>query len=211
MLYKTFRYIYPPRPKNAVAPSDLPFWDNGSMIAEPKLNGSNCILFISPEKVYAMNRHNQSLTMFNLTKEEIDSIYRGTGGWMVVNGEYMNKSQSDENGAVFNHKLVIFDILVLDSNYMVGSTFKQRVELLDELYGTEECDKPFLYGISENVYRVKYYLDGFSKLYEDLVKIDMYEGVVLKRANAKLELGISEMNNVKSQIKCRKKTLNYRY
>jgi hypothetical protein len=48
-------------------------------------------------------------------------------------------------------------------------------------------------------------------LYNDLVEIDMIEGLVLKRKSARLEAGTSELNNVKSQIKCRKATKNYRY
>ena len=211
MKFQKFRYIFPPRPKNAIMPSELSFWDNDSMIAQPKLNGSNCVLFISPDKIYSMNRHNQALTSFNLSEEEIQSIYRGTGGWMVLNGEYMNKSKSDENGEVFNHKFIIFDILVHDSNYMVGSTFKQRVELLDELYGTVECKKQFLYEITDNVYRVKSYTNDFEELYNELVQTDMYEGVVMKRANARLEMGTSELNNTKSQLKCRKPTKNYKF
>jgi hypothetical protein len=39
----------------------------------------------------------------------------------------------------------------------------------------------------------------------------MIEGVVMKRCNAKLEVGSSELNNSKSQIKCRKSTKNYKY
>ena len=39
----------------------------------------------------------------------------------------------------------------------------------------------------------------------------MLEGLVLKRSNAKLELGTSELNNFRSQIKCRKVTRNYKY
>jgi uncharacterized protein involved in outer membrane biogenesis len=39
----------------------------------------------------------------------------------------------------------------------------------------------------------------------------MIEGVVLKRANARLELGATEQNNIKSQLKSRKPTKNYKY
>jgi hypothetical protein len=40
-----------------------------------------------------MNRHNQRLTNFRITDEEvISSIYRGNGEWMAI-GEYMNKSK----------------------------------------------------------------------------------------------------------------------
>lgn len=210
-LYNKFRYIFPPRPKNAIPVDELDFWDNNTLLSQPKLNGSNSLIFTNGEKVIVMNRHNQTLTNVRVTTDEIKSIYKGNGEWMVLNAEYMNKSQNDETGRPFNHKFVIFDILVLEGNYLVGSTFEQRVAILNDLYGQLDCEKEHLYGISENIYRVKSYNGGFLDLYNDLIKIDMYEGLVMKRKNAKLELGTNEMNNVKSQLKCRKPTKNYAY
>ena len=211
MKYASFRYIYPPRPKNPIPNTELSFWDNGSLIAQPKLNGSNCLIFTNGEKHIAMNRHNGRLTNFQLKDEEIAAIYKGTGGWTVLNGEYMNKSKQDEKRAAFNHKFVIFDILVDDGDYLVGKTFEERIALLDSMFGQEDSEKDYLYGISENVYRVKSYLNGFNMLYDRLTPIDMIEGLVMKRKNARLEMGNTELNNVKSQIKCRKETKNYRY
>ena len=210
-LYNKFRYIFPPRPKNAIPVDELDFWDNNTLLSQPKLNGSNSLIFTNGEKVIVMNRHNQTLTNVRVTTDEIKSIYKGNGEWMVLNAEYMNKSQNDETGRPFNHKFVIFDILVLDGNYLVGTTFEQRVAILNDLYGQVDCEKEHLYGISENIYRVKSYNGGFLDLYNDLIKIDMYEGLVMKRKNAKLELGTNEMNNVRSQLKCRKPTKNYAY
>ena len=212
MKYDKFRYIFPPRPKNAVPQDELDFWDSGSMLAQPKLNGSNTTIYTNGIKVIVMNRHNQRLTNFRLNDEEIiKSIYRGNGEWMVINGEYMNKSKNDKFRKVFNHKFVIFDILVLEGNYLVGTTFEERVEMLDELYGQVECEDEFLFNLSENIYRVKSYKRDFNDVFNRLVEIDMYEGLVMKRRSAKLEMGTSEMNNVKSQIKCRKVTKNYKY
>jgi len=209
--YITYRYIYPPRPKNAVSPEDLDFWDNNSLLAQPKLNGSNCVIFTNGVKHVVMNRHNQRLTNFRLSDSEIKDIYRGTGEWIVINGEYLNKNKSDETKQPFNHKFVIFDILTYDGEYLVGKTFQERVEIMDKLYGQVKSEKEYLYKISENVYRVKTYESGFSDLFNTLTPIDMIEGLVMKRKNAKLELGTTELNNVKSQIKCRKITKNYKY
>ena len=210
MKYNNYKYIFPPRPKNAIQSSDLDFWDNNTLLAQPKLNGSNSVIFTNGEKVIVMNRHNGRLTNVQVPMEEILSIYKGKG-WMVLNAEYMNKSKSDEKRQVFNHKFVIFDILVLNGDSLVGKTFEERVVLLDKLYGTNNSDKPYLYGISENIYRVKSYTSNFLDLYNDLVEIDMIEGLVMKRRSARLEAGTSELNNVRSQIKCRKATKNYRY
>jgi hypothetical protein len=209
--YLNYRYIFPPRPKNAIPDTELDFWDNGSLLAQPKLNGSNCLIFTNGVKSMVMNRHNQRLTNFRLSDEEVKDIYRGAGGWMVLNGEYLNKNKSDETRQSFNHKFVIFDILALDGEYLVGRTFQERVQLLDNLYGQKDSEKEYLYNITTNVYRVKSYLNGFKELFDKLTPIDMLEGLVLKRSNAKLELGTSELNNVRSQIKCRKVTRNYKY
>lgn len=208
--YLNYRYIFPPRPKNAIPDTELEFWDNGSLIAQPKLNGSNCVIFTNGEKTIVMNRHNQRLTNFNISDNEIKDIYRGEG-WMILNGEYMNKSKSDENNQVFNHKLVIFDILGFNGEYLVGKTFEERVLLLDEIYGQVDSDKEYLFKVTENVYRVKSYTTDFKNIFDKLTPIDMIEGLVMKRKNARLELGTSENNNTKSQLKCRKATKNYKY
>lgn len=211
MKYMNYRYLYPPRPRNAVNTKDLDFWDNGSLIAQPKLNGSNCVIFTDGEDFFVMNRHKQRLTNFKIDNSELSEIYRGNGEWMIINGEYMNKSKNDENGDVFNHKLVIFDILAYNGEYLVGSTFSDRVQLLNDIYGQKKSEKDYLYKISNNIYRVKSYLTEFEKIFQDFIKVDMLEGLVMKRGNAKLEIGTSELNNVKSQLKCRKATKNYKY
>jgi hypothetical protein len=213
MKYEVFRYIFPPRPKNAVPTTELNFWDNGTMIAQPKLNGSNCTIYTNGHDFLAYNRHGTHLSNFDLCKDEILQLYKNInkGTWLVLNGEYLNKSKSDENKQVFNHKFVIFDLLVIDSNYLIGKTFQDRVEIMDKLYGQVDSEKDYLYKITENIYRVKSYQKGFADLYNKLTKIDMIEGLVCKRKAGRLELGVSESNNVKSQIKFRKPTKLYKF
>jgi hypothetical protein len=212
MNYNSFRYIFPPRPKNAIPDSDLNFWDNGSLVAQPKLNGSNCVIFTNGEKLMIMNRHSQYMTNVDIQRQEVLDLFRGEPGkWMVLNGEYLNKSKQDENRQTFNHKLVIFDILVYNSDYLVGKTFQERINLLDELYGQKDSEKSYLYSISNNVYRVKSFESGFKSLYDQLTPIDMVEGLVLKRKNARLEIGNTENNNIKSQLKARKPTKLYKF
>ena len=208
--FDSFHYIYPPRPKNPVPQSELDFWDNGMLIGQPKMNGSNAVIFMNGKDVHFYNRHNQRMTNVQLGKEELLELYSGEG-WMVINGEYMNKSKSDENGQVFNHKLVIFDTLVHNGTYLLGSTFQDRVNLMDNLFGKNESEKTYLYSVTENIYRVKSYTSNFKEMFEELIKIDMVEGLVMKRKSGKLEIGNTENNNTKSQIKFRKATKNYKF
>lgn len=211
MKYPKYRYIFPPRPKNAVPQSELLSWDNGSMIAQPKLNGSNATIYTNGVEVFTMNRHGDRLTRVEIKSEEILSLYKGTGGWSAFNGEYMNKSKYDENKKLFNHKFVIFDILINDGDYLISKTVEQRIELLDQMFGQNDSEKDYLYSVSDNIYRVKSYENNFNMIYDKFVRVDMLEGLVLKRKNARLETSGSELNNTKWQIKCRKPTLNYKF
>lgn len=211
MKYPKYRYIFPPRPKNAVPQSELFSWDNGSMISQPKLNGSNATIYTNGVEVFTMNRHGDRLTRVEIKSEEILSLYKGTGGWSAFNGEYMNKSKYDENKKLFNHKFVIFDILINDGDYLISKTVEQRIELLDQMFGQNDSEKDYLYSVSDNIYRVKSYDNKFNMIYDKFVQVDMLEGLVLKRKNARLETSGSELNNTKWQIKCRKPTLNYKF
>ena len=213
MLYNRFSYVYPPRPKNAAPVQDIPKYDNGSMVFQPKFNGSNCSIFTNGIEWRIHNRHNDRLTNFNLTPEEMSAnLFKGERGkWSFINGEYLNKSKKDENGETFNHKLIIFDMPIFDGEYMLNSTFKERIDLMENIYGTQECEKDYLYQISENIYLTKSYYAGYAALYNKLSKIDMVEGFVGKLLRGKLEMGTTENNNCRSQIKFRKKCTMYNF
>lgn len=155
-----------------------------------------------------VNRHGQILT--NVSNIDFRKLYTGNG-WMVLNGEYLNKNKNDENNNKFNHKFILFDILVYNSNYLIGETFDTRIKIMDDLYNKIEFDKSYLYKINDDFFRVKSFDNDFKKLFEELSKIDMIEGLVLKRKNAKLEKGNREINNNKSQLKVRKATKNYTF
>jgi hypothetical protein len=205
--YQSFQYIYPPRPKNAIPHNDLKMWDNGTMIAQPKINGSNCTIYTNGKDVYTFNRHGQRMSNFDINNQEILSLYKGKG-WLVLNGEYTNKSKVDHNNESFQNKFCLFDVLVYDSKYLIGETFQNRVELIKSLFGDGDS---YINQFSDNFFLIKSYSNDFLKLYNELTKIDLVEGLVLKRKNAKLEVGTSENNNSKSQIKARKPTKNYKF
>jgi len=213
MDYNKFFYIYPTRPKNAAPASDIDRYDNDTMLGQTKSNGSNCVIFTNGIILNVLNRHNEKLTTFQLTQDEVlKNLFKcEKGKWMVLNGEYMNKAKNDEKGSLFNHKLVLFDILVYNSDYLLGKTYEERVLLLDELYGTTQSEHKHYHSISENIYKAKTYYKGFGDLYKEMIKVDMLEGLVLKRRNARLEPGRTELNNSKSMIKFRKETKNYKF
>ena len=60
-----------------------------------------------------------------------------------------------------------------------------------------------------NVYKAPTYTTNFEEVWKEIVDTDLYEGLVLKRRDAKLSFGFNEKNNNEWQIKCRKPTKNY--
>jgi hypothetical protein len=121
---------------------------------------------------------------------------------------------------------VIFDILVYKNEYLVKSTFEDRVKLLDEIFGVVDFNDYF-YKISENIFRVKTFYKDFEKTWHKIVNTEkdlktkyrlpkdddifILEGLVLKKIKGKLEKGFREKNNVTSQVKCRKPARNYHF
>jgi len=224
--YTKFSYKYPPRPESRITSDQLVKYVK-DYIGQPKMNGSCCEIFISPEgEVRNFGRHkNENLTNFKITNDELVKL-NTTGKWMVLVGEYMNKNKKGLDGKPWNHKFVIFDILVYESDYMVGSTYQSRIELLDEIFGTKDYNE-YLYKISDNIYRVKTFYEDFTNVWNRIEGIDaelkkkaraskeddifILEGLVLKKAKAKLERGFREKNNTLSQLKARLPKKNYHF
>ena len=221
--YIKYAYIYPPRPIVKITPAIVSKFDTvlhpnknyGSYVCQPKFNGSASVLFLNEDGfVKIMNRHNEPFSQDKLKPAEMDfkGLYRGKG-WMVLNGELLNKQCRDENGKLgFNQQFIIYEILVYNNEYLIGSTLEERLKLLDELYPS--LGKKYNHVIEIGVkgcYKTATYEKDFAGVYADIIKTDLYEGLVLKRKNAKLELGFREKNNISWNFKCRKPHKNYRY
>ena len=207
--YNKYRYIYPPRPEINLPSSELVKYDNGLWVGQPKLNGSNITIFTDGTELHIRNRHNGPLSNVKMTDQEFLSLHRGNG-WFVINGEYMNKAKINSKNEAFNHKLVIFDVLVYNGVQTIGMSFDERVKLLNNLFESTNYDD-YINKITDNVYIVKSFYKNFEPTYQKIVQIDMYEGWVLKKRSVKLKNGLSEKNNTDSQIKFRKPTKNYSY
>ncbi len=207
--YTSFKYIYPPRPAIKAPSTALKTYERMGFIAQPKLDGSYGVLFMQANFVKLMGRHNNLFARNILKESDLTSLYRGPG-FTVLTGEYMNKSQRDVKGKPFNG-FVIFDILVYNGKHLIQSTFKERQELLDTLYPDYHDNDQFTVSLGNNMYRAKNFNEGFDELWKEAVKIEMYEGFVLKRPDGILENGIREANNTGWQLKIRKPTKNYSF
>ena len=209
--YTKFKFIYPPRPDQTIPFDSIDNYDNDMYIGQPKLDGDCAELYINVDEIRHFNRHKkEGIKLFKIKNSEMMELHRGEG-WMVLVGEYMNKNKKDVDNEPWNHKFVIWDIIVYNGEHLVGTTYEERVKLLDSLYGVIDHND-YLYKISENIFRVKTFYNNFSKLWKQITKIDMLEGFVFKRKNGKLTDGTRNAKNGHlNSIKSRKKTKNYKF
>jgi len=205
----SFSYIYPPRPETKIASSSLALFENMNLyFAQPKLNGSSMEVYFLQNEIKTMNRHKEPISC-KIAKEELLALYHGEDQ-MILCGEYMNKNQKDETSKPWNHKYVIWDIIMYNGKHLLGTTFEERYVLLKSLY-PDNLVKPHLHQITENCFRIEAIEKDFNDVFSKIVKYDMYEGLVMKRRDGKLENGTTAANNMRTQIKCRKETKNYNF
>jgi ATP-dependent DNA ligase len=218
----TGSYIYPPRPAERITKEQLSQYDDGQFMAQPKYNGDAVIVIIHQGKINIYNRHKEKYTKCKIDLEVFWVWVPDKEASYVFSGEYLSKNKLGEDGKPFNNKLVIWDILVWESRWLINSTFYERASLIEnvfpampryevggngELAGMEHCLKTSL----PDIYRSPTYISHFPELYRDLVKTDLYEGLVLKRAAARLQPGWGSDNNASWQVKVRKPTNNYHF
>jgi len=206
------RFLYPPRIESKLQPISVSRFDNNQFIAQPKLNGSNTSVSISEHIAVPKERHNRFFA--NPPKFDFKALHRGKG-FMCLTGEFMNKSKKDETGKPFRG-FCIWDIVAYEGKILIGSTIEERIKLLDMLYPSKGAisSKGITYLHKTEVpdiYKVANFDSDFSKIYNELSKVDMVEGFVLKRKNGKLEMMLREQNNTGWAVKVRKPTANYMF
>lgn len=203
------KYIYPPRPKQLILPETLPSFEGRGYVAQVKFNGS-CTVIIDGTPY---NRHGSIKSRF---KANIAAVPRDS----IVVGEYLDKAKTGEGGLKFEHKFVVFDVLRMNGDSLVGFPYRDRLHAINYLFPEQE-PKVTASGVIFNpftrvratpypdIYVANTYTEQFHQLFLDVIDTELYEGVVLKRLDAKLEPGSSEENNTRWQVKVRKPTKNY--
>lgn len=217
MIYDKYKFLFPPRPENKINPLEIDKYDDGRFIGQPKYNGSAVTIATNGIDLHIRNRHDEPKTRVD---KEINFMgMHKCDGWLVVAGELLDKSKRDEFGGILKG-FVLWDLLVWDSKYLIGSTLQERLDLMENIWPSQRMQvtpKGILqydhlcFTDSQGVFRAPSYTHNFSELYEKLIVTDLYEGLVLKRLDAKLELGFNEKNNSNWALKVRKSTKIYRH
>lgn len=204
--YEEFRYLWPPRPEQAIARPMFSFYERSGWICQLKLNGACSVIFVPPNReMFAWGRHNEPHKAWQANDASRSAFRNLPGeGWYVFVAELMHSKVPGIRNINY-----IFDILVNDGDYLVTTTLAERQAMLTNLFETHETTLSH-HVIDDNTWLVRNYTEGFEELFDSLDRPE-YEGLVFKNPKAKLAYCEKEGGNTKWQVKHRKPHKNFTF
>ena len=202
MRYADFKYIYPPRPETAVPPSALDELEQRGWWGQPKLNGTNCLLFVAPAQAgkratLQRGRHGDTpIKSWSPGANWNRFAERLPAGWCVLHGELLHTKGTGRD-TVYLH-----DMLVLNGEYLVGTTYRARYEQLQRLCSGAVPRADHL-DVLAGIWLAPIYLAGLRGEWERLRGTPGVEGLVAKDPAAKLALCCRPSSNSAWQVKSR--------
>lgn len=206
--YDEYLYLYPPRPENAITPDRIAYYEKQGWVGQYKKNGTNSVVALSPDgKFTAMNRHKEEHRAWQLTDhvKEVLIELLPRNSWTVLVGEILHNKTPTIKDTMYFH-----DVLVLNSTYLLGSTFEHRQQWLAEILPSN-VESYSHYVVTEKVWRARTFTSGLSERFKAIKDTKIDEGLVLKKPQSTLKYCDIEKNNTSWQIKCRYPTKIYNY
>jgi hypothetical protein len=216
--YTSWRYIWPPRTKMKIPPGPgavRSMWEKfPDAIAQFKLNGTRNSLVQKPDGSREMwNRHQEQQKQYVLTPEmnaELDSLNLPRGHWTILDGELLHAKTKRVKDTLY-----VFDVLVWESQHLIGTEYRERYELVKNLLKGKELSLDFLFGngkidaskqaaTQRILYPTNWLANEWEQAWQNAQQCDFCEGLVLKRLDSKLESGNVEYNNCGFMCRVRK-------
>ncbi len=209
MRYDDFSYLWPPRPETAISRSALKSPLYKGWVAQAKKNGTCNVIAVSPEGVLkCMSRHNDEHKLWVPTAKSSAAFQNLPGtGWYVFVAELMHSKVT--TGAKDTN--YIHDILVADGDQLIGVTFKERQQMLADLFlKGSEAETISHYVLDSNAWLAKNFTGDFEAFFAQN-DTDEDEGIVLKNPRSQLAYCFKEGGNAKWQVKSRRPHKNYSF
>lgn len=205
--------LYPPRAETAINPVTLDKYRG--FIAQYKYNDIRTLIFI-------VNGTGIELTT---RKREPHKEYRLTSAMtralLSLNLDHSKNHVLD--GGILRHVLIgkaqpiiLWDILVHNDDYLLGTRYQERYELLASICGDPKSPEAITghqigLEIAPVLWLAPVFRSNFYARYEETLRLDFLEGVILKNPNGKLERSLRAQNNTSWQIKARKPRPGYSF
>jgi len=213
-------YVFPPRPKDAVPPGDLPQYESThNWVVQRKFKGTRTVVRVtSSGEVLFFNRHKGEHKQWQPTRRIIAQILDldllpGVEYWL--DGELLHNKVSKATDPHLKNRIVLFDVLMMAGTYLFGVPDQMgRLAILDKIchYPTEnESHHGIALQVSENLWMAETFADNFTQHFRELLHLPEIEGVVLRRRDSVLDsLGTKEYE-CSWLVRCRKSEGHYQF
>jgi ATP-dependent DNA ligase len=155
-----------------------------------------------PNKAYQITRE---------MRDAFESLKLPPGKFHVFDGELLHNKTSN-----IKDRIVLYDLLVLNGEYLVGTTYISRYRKLQMLLGRPgmfetDTSHRIAYRVNRNIWLAKVYTKDIAERFKKLLHLPEIEGLVLKDPTGKLDYGLTEENNGSWLTRVRKPNKNYSY
>lgn len=199
--------IFPPRPWGSIPPETVSKYRG--YYAQYKYDDIRLLIEVGREgEVTLSTRKRQPLKSFAVDerlRRQFAGLRTKRGRLYLFDGGVLRTGYGPE----LRKPVILWDVLVYEDRYLLGSTYEERYHLLSNL-----CINPrkfetatghqTAFEVGPDLWLARNFTGDFARRFESTRGMEEIEGLVLKDPAGRLEWGIREENNGSWQIRVRK-------
>jgi ATP-dependent DNA ligase len=200
--FDNFIYFYPEKPTLVHRDQELvdELSDNPDFVAEPKYNGTRCIVVVLNGDVAFWTRHNHPVKNLKTGTPEYNELVQEIKIRVPDKGHFQFEGELRHSKVTgIQYKIVLWDCLIYDGEYLNKLTYDERRELVEKHFQTASDASGKVISILPYLKRVKVieqFKGDFRAIFNEYVagqrrlgEPEEFEGLVMKNRNGKLALG----------------------
>lgn len=225
------QYVFPPRAQEAIPLSETQIFADMGWTAQLKYNDGRCLIKYKNGEIELWNRHAERFRTYRAPDELIDQLaeVRDRLNLSKTETSLLDGGLMHDKHCALHNTIVIWDVLAINGEHLIGSTYGDRHAHLVSKLSTQESWNftnkagTFDFGmkVSQDVLMPRCYAAAdWQTTWDSLVlKVNsaypknspLLEGFLLKDPEGKLKLGYGERNNDHWQCRSRVCTGRHRF
>jgi len=208
-------YFYPQVPTliSVTQPLFAQLDKDADTVAELKINGTHLILKRFSDRHFEFWGRDGKKLKYNPSSKVLEALDRlEWEGDCELDGELEHTKVHSRK-----HTVMLHDVIIWNGEILTDKTFAERRKILESLFGgrvilmsiVEKRDYEQLKNLI--VYPSIQWKKDYKKIYDEYIKFEEVEGLVVKKLSALLRVGTRDCPIVTSMFKVRRPHKNYRF
>jgi ATP-dependent DNA ligase len=224
MKFKKHIYFYPENPMLVHRDQELveQMSADENFVAEPKYNGTRCVLTVIDHEVSFWTRHNYPVKTLNHEAPEYHEMVKEIKAALPSTGHFQFDSELRHHKVTgLSFHLVVWDCFIYNDEYLNKLTFDERRKYVLKHFKPTGNDQGKVIKLSEYKRRVtviEQFKSDFRRVFDEFVSgkrslghADEFEGLVMKNRKGKLALGRSATPESRWMYKIRIETGRHKF